>query len=125
MARPQIEAGEHLPRLVRHIGRLVILALEVLHRLEAVEAHLGDELHLLAEVAAEQLNAAIAGDVLRRDTWENLRLEDIFTAVGIPRHRPAVPYADDHRLHLPQRHRDRPYDLPLAKRRKARVAATS
>src|SRR5215207_1270528 len=96
MLRALIEPRQELARACGHIGGFVILARKGFHGLPRVEPHDGDELHLAPERAAEQPYAAVTLDALRRDTGEDLRLEESLVGVRIVRRRPAVPDAGDH-----------------------------
>jgi hypothetical protein len=97
----RIPAFEHLLRRVGHIGAFVIGALEVDHVLDRVEGHDGNELDLVAGIAAQELDLAVPGDRFCLDSRKHVIVQQTLIDVGVVGCRPAVPNAFDGHDHSP------------------------
>jgi len=61
---------------------------------ERIEPHDSDEFHLIPGSAAQEIDAAITGNLLLGD---GLFLRQTLVGGGIPRHRPVMPDSEDRR----------------------------
>jgi hypothetical protein len=100
MLRSVIEAGEHRSCLLRDNGRFVILSRKLADGIQRVEQHHGNELDLIPDIPAKQLNALEAANVTILNADEDFFLEQGFILIGIAGRRPPMPDSAYHCRHL-------------------------
>jgi hypothetical protein len=79
-----VEPCQQLSRHRGHVRPLVIFARKLPHRLERVEPHNGDELHLsVVKGSAEELNPSVSWDLLVGDPREDLLLQQMLISLRV------------------------------------------
>jgi hypothetical protein len=96
MRHARVEAREHRAGGERHVRDLIILAHERVHGVQAVKPHDGDELDLVAGVAAQEVDMAEACNLARFDPRDHLAAHNRFIARRVRWRCPAAPDAADH-----------------------------
>src|SRR4030042_4866826 len=101
MLRPCIKPRKQRPGLGRDHRCFVILSCESAHCFYGVKPHDGDELHLISQIAPQQVNPPISSDLKTLYALNDLSLEQRLVGVSIGWLSPPMPYLTVHIRILP------------------------